>query len=284
MTNKLYNYAELMRLHRPIGILLFLWPTLWGLWIAGQGSPPPSLIVVFLGGVVLMRSAGCIINDLADQPFDGKVKRTSNRPLIKGSVSSKEALLLLLAMALLTANLLWFLNAATRWLTLPLILFTSVYPLMKRFIHFPQAVLGMACNWGIPMAFAAQTGHVPVLAWALFCTACLWSIAYDSIYAMVDRADDLHIGVKSTAIWFGQWDTKIIGLLHVLILGFFLALGGLLNLGTIYYLGVITAAAIFAYEQKLIRNRDPDDCFRAFNLSHWAGAALFFGLLLGYKG
>lgn len=269
-----------MRLNRPIGILLFLWPTLWGLWLASAGLPSLKLLLVFLSGVVLMRSAGCVINDLVDQPFDGKVKRTQQRPLVTGQVSTKEALGLLLVLGIITANLLWFLDATTRWLTLPMIIFTLAYPWMKRFINFPQAVLGIACNWSLPMAFAAVTGHVPPLAWALFSVACLWSVAYDSIYAMVDRDDDLKIGVKSTAIWFGNWDRAVIALLHIFILMFFFMLGKILNYGIFYYIGVATAGIIFAWQQRLIQDRDPASCFRGFMLSHWAGAALFLGIAI----
>lgn len=282
MVNQVFHYLKLMRLHRPIGILLFLWPTLWALWIASAGAPPLGLTLVFIAGVLLMRSAGCIINDVADRDFDGQVSRTKDRPLVSGTVSLKEALILLSILALLAANLLWFLNSATRWLTLPLVALTLCYPLMKRVTHLPQTVLGLTCNWGIPMAFTAITGQVPWVGWALFLAACLWSIAYDTIYAMVDREDDLQIGIKSTAILFKDWDTSLIGLFHMVMLSIFVTLGVVLHLSACYFIGLAAAAGIFVYEQRLIHDRNPSQCFRAFNLSHWAGFAIFFGLILAY--
>lgn len=277
---KLSHYAKLMRLDRPIGILLFLWPPLWALWIAAGGQPPVFLIVIFIAGVVLMRSAGCIINDLADQKFDGKVKRTSNRPLVSDVVNSKQALILLIILLVLAANLLWFLNTTTLWLVLPLLVFVSCYPFMKRITHLPQLVLGVACNWGVLMAFTEITNSIPPLAWGLFAIGCLWSIAYDTIYAMVDRDDDQLIGVKSTAILFGNWDVYWIGILHLVILVYFIGLGIYLNASPLYYLGTLVAGIIFGYEQRLIADRSRENCFRAFRLSYLAGLAFFLGILV----
>jgi 4-hydroxybenzoate polyprenyltransferase len=277
---KFTPYAKLMRLDRPIGILLFLWPPLWALWIAAGGHPPVFLIVVFITGVVLMRSAGCIINDLADQKFDGKVKRTSNRPLVSGLVNTQQALILLFILLFLAANLLWFLNTTTLWLVLPLLGLVCCYPFMKRITHLPQLVLGVACNWGVLMAFTEITHSITPLAWGLFAIGCLWSIAYDTIYAMVDRDDDQLIGVKSTAILFGNGDIYWVGILHLGILIYFIGLGVFLNASALYFLATLAAAVIFIYEQKLISSRSRENCFRAFRLSYLAGLAFFLGIVV----
>lgn len=282
VSSRLFHYAQLLRLHRPIGILLFLWPALWALWLAGAGKPPLLITAVFIAGVIMTRSAGCVANDIADRRFDGNVTRTRDRPLVSGKVSLPEAYGLLALLAVLAVNLLWLLNDLTRWLTLPLILLTLCYPLMKRVTHLPQLVLGLTANWSIPMAFAAITGAVPPLAWLLFTAACVWTVAYDSIYAMVDREDDLRIGVKSTAILFGAWDTGIVAVLHGVFLGFFVALGYYLQAPIYYYAGVLAAAAIMIYQQVLIHSRSAARCFRAFRVSHWAGCALFVGLVFSF--
>jgi 4-hydroxybenzoate polyprenyltransferase len=277
---KLLGYAHLMRLHRPIGTLLLLWPTLWALWIAGQGHPDPLLIFVFVMGVLLMRSAGCVINDIADRNFDGKVERTKNRPLITGVVTTKEALFLFALLCLLALLLLWPLNMYARLLALPAIALAASYPFMKRHTHLPQVVLGLAFSWGIPMAFAAQTNSVPLYAWCLFLTASLWPIAYDTIYAMVDREDDKRAGIKSTAILFGGWDTSAVAILHATMLLLLLAIGFYLEMGWSYFLGLIAAATIMIYQQQLIKQDDTKKYFKAFQISHWVGCAIFIGILL----
>jgi len=280
LSKKYHTYVTLTRLNRPIGILLLLWPTLWALWIAGHGRPTFSLVVIFIIGTVLMRSAGCIINDIADKRFDGDVTRTKNRPLVTGQLSTREALILFFILCLFSAFLLLPLNTLTRELAIPAVVLASCYPFMKRYTHLPQFILGLAFSWGIPMAFAAQTGTVPAIAWLIFLINCLWAVAYDTIYAMVDRQDDLKIGVKSTAILFGQWDTKIIALLHVIILLLLIGLGIHLAFGIFFYLGLILAAMIMIYLQYLIQNRESAKCFQAFLMSQWIGATVFLGIIM----
>ncbi len=281
MLSKCRAYAQLMRWHRPIGTLLLLWPTLWALWIAGQGQPAGSLVLIFTLGVFLTRSAGCVINDLADRHWDGAVSRTRNRPLVTGQVSPKEALILVLTLSLLAAGLLWPLNALARLLAIPAIVLMVTYPFMKRVTHLPQFVLGIAFSWGIPMAFAAQTGEVPLLGWLLFLLTCLWTIAYDTMYAMADRTDDLQVGIKSTAILWGNWETSVIALLHALMLLLLWVLGQQWQLGRAFFLGLIVAAGIMVYLQCLIWNRRPEACLIAFQRSQWIGCVIFLGLVLG---
>lgn len=268
-----------MRWHKPIGLLLLLWPTLWALWIAGQGHPSTDLVVVFLAGIFLTRSAGCVINDLIDCKFDGKVTRTRHRPLVTGQVSKKEALILFIGLMLLAAGLLFFLNNLTRLLAIPAIMLIISYPFMKRLTHLPQLVLGIAFSWGVPMVFAAQIGHVTVNGWLIFFIACLWPMAYDTLYAMVDRADDVTAGVKSTAILLGNWDTKAIALLHGLMLFLLVWLGIRLSYSWIYYFSLILAAGVMLYLHYFIKNRDPMRCYQAFVASQWIGCFIFAGLL-----
>ncbi len=276
---KSHSYAQLMRWHRPVGSLLLLWPTLWALWIAAHGAPPIGILSIFICGVFLMRSAGCVINDLTDQRYDGFVARTKTRPLVTGQVSRKEAAALFALLCLLAASLLIFLNPLTRWLAVPALLLASSYPLMKRYTHLPQFILGLAFSWGIPMAFAAQMGQVPLIAWFLLSINVVWTVAYDTIYAMTDRIDDLQIGVKSTAILFGRLDTRIIALLHGLMLVMLLFLGYSLSFGVIYYAGIIAACGIMIYQQYLIHRRIPSQCFRAWVLSQWVGCVIFLSIL-----
>jgi 4-hydroxybenzoate polyprenyltransferase len=276
--NKCLAYAALMRLNRPIGILLLLWPTLWALWVAGKGSPEPSLILIFISGVVLMRSAGCVINDLADRKYDAEVFRTQQRPLVTKLVSPKEALLLFLMLALLAARLLWPLNTLTKWLAIPAILIAVSYPFMKRYTHLPQLILGIAFSWGVPMAFAAQTGKINDVGWCMFAISCIWPICYDTMYAMVDRKDDRRVGIKSTAILFGSWDIKIIALLHLTMLLLLFLLGFELSWGLPFYISLLFAAGIMGYQHYLIKDRTPQRCFQAFLTSQWVGCALFIGL------
>mgnify|MGYP001814956626 FL=1 len=282
LSSRLREYALLMRLDRPIGIFLLLWPTLWALLIAGEGRPDPMVLMVFILGVVLMRSAGCVINDFADREIDGHVQRTRDRPLAAGRVSELEAKLLFLLLCLLAFGLVLLLNTLTIMLSFVGALLAASYPFMKRVTHLPQVYLGAAFGWSVPMAFAAQTGTVPPIAWLLFTATVLWATAYDTKYAMVDREDDLVLGVKSTAILFGDADRQIIGIIQVMVLVCLLMIGYQAKLGLYYYGGVLVAAALAAYQQGLIRYREREGCFRAFLNNNWFGAAVFTGLLLDY--
>ena len=279
---RLLDYARLMRFDKPIGIFLLLWPTLWALFIAGQGQPDHTILVIFVLGVILMRSAGCVINDYADRDIDSHVSRTSNRPLATGRVSTREAKILFLVLCLLALLLVLQLNTLTVALSVVGALLAASYPFMKRVTYLPQVFLGAAFGWAVPMAFAAQTGTVPQIAWLMFLATLLWATAYDTMYAMVDREDDLALGVKSTAILFGDSDRQIVGLLQIMVLLCLLMIGRQAELGGIYYLGVLAAAALFAYQQFLIRFRTREGCFQAFLNNNWVGAAVFLGILLDY--
>lgn len=279
---RLKDYAQLMRLHRPIGILLLLWPTLWALWIAGQGRPDLHVFVVFVLGVVLMRSAGCVINDYADRDFDPHVERTRDRPIAAGRVSPREALTLFVVLCLAAFALVLTLNRLTVLLSFAGAFLAATYPFLKRYTHLPQFYLGMAFGWGIPMAFAAQTGGVPLLAWVLFAANICWSVAYDTAYAMVDREDDLKVGVKSTAILFGRYDRAMVFLFHIMTIALLAWVGALAGLGLGYYAGLTAALGFAFYEQRLMRHRDRDGCFRAFLNNNWFGAAVFAGLMMDY--
>ncbi len=282
MRGRLLQYARLMRLHRPIGILLLLWPTLWALWFAGAGHPDPAIVAVFVAGVVLMRSAGCVINDFADRNFDPQVARTRDRPLAAGTVTPREALALFAVLCLLAFGLVLTQNRLTVELAFFALALAVVYPFTKRVTQLPQFVLGAAFGMAIPMAYAAQTGAVPTLAWWLFVASLCWTVAYDTQYAMVDRADDLKIGVKSTAILFGRHDRLIVGLLAMLALGLLAAVGHAAGRGHFYWLGLTSAAALALWQQWLIRDRDPARCFAAFLNNQWFGLAVFAGLALDY--
>ncbi len=280
--NRLGEYALLMRLHRPIGIYLLLWPTLWALWLAGQGQPPRGVVLVFVLGVVLMRSAGCVINDIADRKFDPHVTRTRDRPLAAGRVSLSEAIALLLTLCLLAFALALTQNMLTIQLAFAGLALALSYPFMKRFHSLPQVHLGAAFGWAIPMAYAAVTGELPALAWLLFLSNVLWSVIYDTQYAMVDREDDLRIGVKSTAILFGKHDRRIIGYLQIALLAVLILIGLLAGRGGAYYLGLFVAAWFALYQQYLIRNREPAACFQAFLNNNGFGLTVFCGLLLDF--
>lgn len=280
--DRVRQYALLMRMDRPIGTLLLLWPSLWGLWIAAQGRPQPWILLVFLSGVFLMRSAGCVINDYADRAFDPFVARTRDRPIAAGRVSSKEALFLFTALCALAWVLVMTLNKLTIALSIVGVAMATVYPFTKRYIYHPQFILGMAFSWGIPMAFAAQTNHLPAIAWWLVTANIAWVLAYDTIYAMVDRADDLRIGVKSTAILFGRYDRALIALFQLLTLIVLFYIGNRLQLNAYYYGGLITAGGFAVYQQLLIRKRKETSCFKAFLNNAWFGAAVFIGLVLSY--
>lgn len=282
MLERLYQYALLMRLHRPIGIYLLLWPTLWALWIAGNGYPDITVTIVFIFGVILMRSAGCVINDYADRHIDPHVQRTRERPLAARQVSEREALTLFVILCLLALALVLLMNILTIILAVVAALLAATYPFTKRYTYWPQAYLGLAFSWSIPMAFAAQTGTIPPLAWILFIINLLWTIAYDTLYAMVDREDDLVIGVKSTAILFGQADKAIVAALHIIVLGLLLWIGQQLYFGKIYHLGLLIAASLAVYQQWLIKDRQPTHCFQAFLNNHWFGAAIFMGIAIDY--
>ncbi len=282
LQERIQQYALLMRLDRPIGILLLLWPTLWALWIAGEGRPDVGVCTVFVLGVILMRSAGCVINDWADRDIDPHVERTRNRPLASGQVSGREALLLFAVLCLLAFGLVLLMNGLTVLLSLVAVVLAASYPFAKRYTYLPQAHLGMAFGWAVPMAFAAQTGTVPVVAWLLWITVVVWAIAYDTLYAMVDREDDIRIGVKSTAILFGDADRVIIGVLQLMVLCALLLVAQRATLGGWFGASLGVGAGLFIYQQYLIRERVPAACFRAFLNNNYFGAAVFFGLLLHY--
>jgi 4-hydroxybenzoate polyprenyltransferase len=282
ITTRVRDYALLMRLNRPIGILLLLWPTLWGLWFAARGLPDMRLLAIFVAGVVLMRSAGCVINDYADRGFDPHVERTRERPIAAGRVQPREALVLFAALCAAAFALVLLTNRLTVLLALGGAALATTYPFLKRVTHLPQFWLGAAFGWGIVMAFAAQTQTVPPLAWWLFAANVCWSVAYDTAYAMVDRDDDLRVGVKSTAILFGRYDRLMIGLFHVAALALLALAGYRAGLGILYYLGLAAAAGFAGYQQYLMRSRSRDGCFRAFLNNNWFGAAVFAGLALAY--
>ncbi|MDX1251627.1 MAG: 4-hydroxybenzoate octaprenyltransferase [Gammaproteobacteria bacterium] len=279
---RLRQYALLMRLNRPVGIYLLLWPTLWALWIAGQGRPNVLVFIVFVLGVVLMRSAGCVINDYADRDFDPHVTRTRERPIAAGRVSPKEALVLFVVLCLVAFGLVLTMNGLTIMLSFVAALLAALYPFTKRYTHLPQVFLGAAFGWAVPMVFAAQTGAIPQAAWLLFIATVLWATAYDTMYAMVDRPDDLKIGVKSTAILFGEADRMIIGIIQVMFFVAMLLAGRQLALGLFYYLGLAAAGGFAVYQQYLIRSRDAPGCFKAFLNNNGFGAAIFCGIVLDY--
>ena len=277
---RLRDYALLMRLDKPIGLWLLLWPTLWGLWVAAGGPPDRDVLLIFVVGVVLMRSAGCVINDFADRDIDPHVSRTAQRPLAAGRVSAAEALILFAVLGLAAFALVLHTNRLTVLLSVPAILLAASYPFAKRFHHMPQAHLGAAFAWAIPMSFAAQTGQVPGIAYGLFLIAVLWTVAYDTFYAMADRAEDLAIGVKSSAILFGKQDRLITAALQMVVLAGLSLVGQTQGYGGWFAGGLLTAFALAAWQQWLIRNRQADACFRAFLNNHAFGAAVFAGLLL----
>ncbi|HIF9070145.1 TPA: 4-hydroxybenzoate octaprenyltransferase [Photobacterium damselae] len=271
-------YWQLARFDRPIGSLLLLWPTLWALFLAADGWPSPHVFVVFVLGVIFMRAAGCVINDFADRNFDGHVKRTCQRPMPSGKVSEREALGLFGLLVLISFLLVLTMNALTISLSVIGLALAAAYPFMKRYTHLPQLVLGVAFGWSIPMAYAAQSGQLPLAAWLLFAANILWTIAYDTQYAMVDRDDDLKIGIKSTAILFGRFDKMIIGMLQLGTLLLLTAVGGVLGLSQIFYWFLLLAAMLFVYQQMLIKQRQREDCFRAFLNNNYVGMVICIGL------
>jgi 4-hydroxybenzoate polyprenyltransferase len=282
LTQRFVHYEKLMRLDKPIGILLLLWPTLWGLWLAAEGVPRLDILLIFVLGTVLMRSAGCVVNDYADRNFDGHVERTRNRPLAVGVISTREALLLAAGLRLVAFLLIQPLNRLTIELSFVALFLAASYPFTKRFFAMPQAYLGIAFSFGIPMAFAAQTGEVPFLAWFLMGANLLWVIAYDTEYAMVDKVDDLKIGIKTSAITFGRFDVAGVMLCHAVFLGSMVAIGLIHNLGTVYYIGLAAAVGLILYQYGLIHDRDRARCFKAFLHNNWVGATIFAGIALDY--
>jgi 4-hydroxybenzoate polyprenyltransferase len=279
----LADYARLMRLDRPIGIWLLLWPTLWALWISSRGKPDPRIFIIFVAGTILMRSAGCAINDYADRSFDPNVARTKDRPLAAGRISTLEALLLFAVLSLAALMLALQLNKATLLLAVVGGFLAVSYPFVKRFLSVPQMYLGLTFGWGIPMAFEAQFDQVPRVAWLLLLANVLWVTVYDTIYAMVDRDDDRKIGVRSTAILFGDSDRHIIAVLQIMTLLTLYLVGRIIHTGYWYGAGLCAGAAIFAYQLWLIRARDRESCFRAFLNNNYFGMAVFIGLALEYQ-
>jgi 4-hydroxybenzoate polyprenyltransferase len=275
-------YARLMRLDKPIGILLLLWPTLWALWIASAGHPSYLNLFVFIAGTVLMRSAGCIMNDLADRNFDGHVTRTEKRPLVAGEVTVKHALVLAAMLSLVSFGLVLLLNDLAILLSVPALLLAASYPYTKRFFVLPQAYLGVAFGFGIPMAFAAVQNEVPLVAWLMLLANVAWSLAYDTEYAMVDRPDDLKIGIYSSAITFGRLEVIAIMAFYGVMLALLAYIGDLLNLGMPYYISLIVLLGLAIYHFSLIRDRQPARCFKAFLHNNWLGAVVFIGIVANY--
>lgn len=276
------DFLQLMRLDRPIGTWLLMWPTLWALWIAAEGVPGRNVLLIFIAGVYVMRAAGCVVNDYADRDFDGHVKRTKHRPLATGRISETEAQLLFVGLVAVAFILVLLTNWFTVLLSIGGLALAFIYPFMKRYTHFPQVVLGAAFSWAIPMAFGAVLGSVPLEAWLLFFANVLWTVAYDTQYAMVDRDDDLKIGIKSTAVLFGDADRLIIGLLQLATLALLTWVGLRVALGGFFWLGLIAMAATFVHQQRLIAHRERDGCFRAFLNNYWSGLLIFAGIALSW--
>ncbi len=277
---KFQAYKRLMRIDKPIGTLLLLWPTLWALWLAGLTLPPLPVLVVFVLGVIVMRAAGCVINDYADRKVDGHVKRTRLRPLPAGLVTEKEAKILFICLVLVAFLLVLTMGSKTVLLSVGGLVLASAYPFMKRYTHLPQVVLGAAFGWAIPMAWMAVSGYLPLACWLVFLANVCWTVAYDTLYAMVDREDDLKIGVKSTAILFGRHDKLIIGLLQIATLVLLAISGSVLGLNGWYYLSLAIAAGFFIYQQRLAAGRDRDACFHAFLNNNYVGLVIFGGVVL----
>ena len=276
------QYARLARMHQPIGSLLLLWPTLWALWIAGAGEPDPAVVLVFVAGVFVMRSAGCVMNDFADRKIDPHVQRTRSRPIASGRVTPREALGVFAVLCLVAFALVLTLNRLTLLYSFAAVALAASYPFMKRWTYLPQVYLGVAFGWGIPMAFAALVGEVPPLAWLLLTGVVAWAVAYDTMYAMVDREDDLRVGVKSSAILFGDADRFFTGASQIALLAVLVLAGRQAGLGPLHAIATAAAALLFAYQQYLIRNREPAACFRAFLNNNWVGAVVFAGIVADY--
>ncbi|KHT65028.1 4-hydroxybenzoate polyprenyltransferase [Photobacterium gaetbulicola] len=277
---KVKAFWQLARFDRPIGSLLLLWPTLWALFLAAEGMPNPHVMLVFVLGVIFMRAAGCVINDFADRNFDGHVKRTAQRPMPSGKVSEREALALFGLLVLVSFLLVLTMNTLTIMLSVVAVVLAGAYPFMKRYTHLPQLVLGMAFGWSIPMAYAAQAGELPAVAWLLFVANILWTIAYDTQYAMVDRDDDVKVGIKSTAILFGRFDKMIIGLLQLGTLVLLIAVGAMEEMSQVYYWCLLLASSLFVYQQRLIRGREREPCFKAFLNNNYVGMLICVGIVV----
>jgi 4-hydroxybenzoate polyprenyltransferase len=277
------QYWLLARFDRPIGILILLWPALWALWVASDGKPDMLVLTVICSGVVIMRAAGCVINDYADRDFDPHVERTKQRPIAAGKVTPKEALIFFLVLIAIAFGLVLLLNIYTILLSFGGAFLAASYPFMKRYTQLPQAYLGIAFGWAVPMSFSAQTNTIPVVAWIMYLAVVLWALVYDTMYAMVDKDDDIKIGVKSTAILFGDYDCHIMAVLQLIILGLLLIIGIMEHSGFAYYSGLICAAGLSVYQQKLILHRDKALCFKAFLNNNWFGLAVFMGLLIDYS-
>jgi 4-hydroxybenzoate polyprenyltransferase len=277
-----HNYWVLARFDRPIGTLILLWPALWALLLASDGKPDILVLTVITLGVIVMRAAGCVINDYADRDFDPHVERTKTRPIAAGKIKPKSALIFFAVLCAVAFGLVLLLNTLTIKLSFIGAFLAASYPFMKRYTHLPQAYLGMAFGWAVPMAFAAQMNAIPPVAWVLYLAVTLWALVYDTMYAMVDKDDDLKIGVKSTAILFGNYERHIMGVLQCVILLLLFIVGELQNLGTFYYLSLLIAAGFSVYQQKLIFHREKTACFRAFLNNNWFGLVVFLGLLFNY--
>ena len=282
LRERLAEYEKLMRLDKPIGILLLLWPTLWALWVAGEGRPSLGVVAIFVIGTVLMRSAGCVINDYADKDFDGHVERTRNRPLAARRVTPKEALWLAAGLAVVSFLLVLPLNTLTILMSVPAVFLAGSYPFTKRFLAIPQAYLGIAFGFGIPMAFAALQGEIPLVAWAMLVANVFWAVGYDTEYAMVDRPDDLKIGIKTSAITFGRFDVAAVMLCYATTLAILGWVGFVTGAGAAFFAGLVAAAGIMGYHYTLIRERDRAKCFKAFLHNNWVGAAIFAGWAVDY--
>ena len=282
IVSQVRNYGKLMRIDKPIGTWLLLWPTLWALWLAGEGAPDQGLFVVFVLGVFIMRSAGCVLNDFVDRKIDPYVERTRTRPLATGAVSPLEALTLFTALGLIAVGLATMLNRQAQLLAVVAAVLTVAYPFIKRYVSIPQFVLGAAFGWAAPMAFAAQTGETPELAWLVFGTALIWAVVYDTFYAMVDRDDDRKLGVKSTAILFGEMDLFVIAGLQALLVVALILIGYRAQLGFWYYLSVAISAGMMLWHLWLARDRQPAGCFQAFLKNHYIGMVIFIGIVLHY--
>ena len=282
LSERLSLYLRLTRLNRPIGILLLLWPTLWGLWIAGEGHPAWHIVLIFVLGTVLMRSAGCAINDYADRDFDKHVKRTRERPVTSGRISPREAVWVAASLALVSFVLILPLNNLTLLLSFPAVFLAASYPFTKRFLAIPQAYLGIAFGFGIPMAFAAQLGGVPPVAWLLLIANVFWAIAYDTEYAMVDRDDDIHLGIHSAALLFGKYDVAAVMFCYAITVVLMAIVGLMIGAGVLYFAGLILAEGIALYHFRLIKHRQREACFKAFLHNNWFGATVFTGIAADY--